>query len=196
MIFNFNNDVNITHSFDDSVFNQLTTVPAITGDKLPTIYGSGYITIKRISSTGAAVDQVNAYIDDNTQPFKISSAVNSGLRGDLYTLFFQKSIRFENGISADTYFYQTLLADELIDDKYKITQGTTYKTDYTTFTGKGKIVIASYNSAPTMQYSVDNLSEQVYAFNRSQCMVYMFNENFKFKSINEYLLYYIAYVEK
>lgn len=181
----------------ESEFTNLTTVASITGDKLPTIInGSGYITIKRISYTSNTVDQLNVYIDDNTEPFRISSTITSGLQGGFYTLFFQKSIRFENGSKTDTYFYQTLLADELIAEKYKIIHSTTYMTNYITITGKGKILISTYNNSPTIRYSVDNLSEQSFPFNSNQCMEFIFNESFTFKSLNEYFqLYYIAYTE-
>ena len=173
----------------------LTTVLSVTGDKLPIITGSGYITLRRIGATGNT--EINVFIDGNTQGFKVNSIYDVyGVQGDFYRFYFQRSISFTGGKSTDTYFYQTLLADTLID-KYNITQGVTSGSNYTTVTGKGKILISPSYSNPAVYYSLDGGAEQMFSFYGYQYMEIMFNKSFKFKtSYSSYPLYYIAYLEK
>ena len=178
----------------DDIYTNLTTVASITGDKLPTIYGSGYITIRRIRNVDT-VSRVNVYIDGNTEPFLMENRFNNGIQGDFYKFFFQESIRFDNGKVDDVYFYQTLLADELIEKKYNITQGlASPNADYITIAGKGKILVCPTATSQNLKYTIDGETEQSIIFHGWQYMEYLFNESFKFK--NSYSnLHYIAYTE-
>ena len=53
MIFNFNSKTEITHSFDESMFTELTTMENVAASALTTIYGNGYITLKKRDGTDA-----------------------------------------------------------------------------------------------------------------------------------------------
>ena len=177
----------------DSVYTNLTTVASITGDKLPTIYGSGYIILKRIGGTVSTT--LNVFIDGNVQKFPLySTVINNNVDGVFWRLYFQESISFSLGNQNDTYFYQTLLADNLVDKKYNITQGVTTNTDYITITGKGKILI-SFTSLATMRYMLDSDVENRIV--SDQYMEFTFENKFVFSAtLSTHLLYYIAYIEK
>ena len=179
----------------EDIYTNLTTVRSYAGDSLPTITGNGYITLRRTAGSGASA--LNVFIDGNTKAFTISSlAENNSVQGGFWTFFFQKSIRF-TGEGSESYFYQTLLADGAVGDKYTITQNMTTTTDYTTITGKGKILISPAGGGRTMDYSIDGVSEVSFKFHGYQYMEFMFNKSFKFKPdyINN-TLYYIVYLEK
>lgn len=175
-------------------YTNLTTVLSVTGDKLPTITGSGYITLRRVSGTGN--NEIDVFIDGNTQAFTIGSiSENYGVQSGFYRFYFQRSIHFAGGVSTDTYFYQTLLADTLMN-KYNIIQGITSGTNYTTITGKGKILVSPSYANPAMYYSLDGKAEQPFVFYGYQYMEIMFEKSFKFKtSYSSYPLYYISYLE-
>ena len=178
----------------DSEYTNLTTVFSVAGNKLPTITGSGYITLRRTDVNNAS-NVLNVYIDGNTEPFKVYIEISQyGVRGGFLRLYFQESIRFSEAPDYSAFFYQTLLADKLVDKKYNITQGKTNGSDYTTITGKGKIVVSPSGGSPEIYYSLDGSIEQSLRFYGYQCMEFMFNKSFKFKS-NTYISYYIAYTE-
>ena len=174
-------------------YTNLTTVLSVAGDKLPTIYGSGYITLRRtdVNNSGNILD---VYIDGNTEPFNVSIDITQyGVRGDFLRFYFQESIRFDRAPSYTSFFYQTLLSDKPLNKKYKITQGKTSGSEYITITGKGKILLSPAGN-PVVDYSLDGSTEQTLKFYGYQCMEFMFNKSFKFKS-NTYMSYYIAYTE-
>lgn len=194
MIFNFNSKTEITHSFDESDFNQLTTVSGVTGDKLPTITGCGYMMLRRVA--GSSTGTLDVYIDGNTQPFKLSTEYNYGIAGDFYKFYFQESIRFSNGLSTHTYLYQTLLAEKTVDKRYNIAQDIITNTNYINMSGRGKVLVSPAERGTTFYYSIDNGTEYSLSFRGNQYIELMFNESIKFKS--EYgttALYYIAYLE-
>ena len=195
MIFTFSDGVKKEVKPSDEIFTNLTTVMSVTGDKLPTITGSGYITLRRL--TGKSNASLNIFIDGNTQGYRwYINGTEYGVQGDFLKLYFQESISFSGGIDTDTYFYQTLLSDEPVIKSYEITQGITSGTNYITITGKGKIIVSPSYANPGIYYSLDNSKEQVLAFYGYQNMEYVFNESFKFKtSYSSYPLYYIAYTE-
>ena len=180
----------------DDEYTNLTTVSSITGDNLPTITGSGYISIKRINSMNDT-NVLKIYIDSNTEPFELGFKDNqTGVRGDYFRAYFQESIRFGGAKGNETYFYQTLLSDKPVGKKYNIIQGRTNSTDYITFTGKGKILISPSQGEPLMYYRIDNVAENSIQFCGHQYMEFIFNTRFIFKIYSHlYPLYYIAYTE-
>ena len=196
MIFNFNSG--ITYAIgDESPFTKLTTVQSVVGGALPTINGTGYINIKRVTGSNT-VDELYVYIDGASTAFPISSTKQTGIAGGYYKFYFQKFIRFGNGASNDSYSYQTLLSDKPIADKYTITQGGIYQeTGHITFNGKGKVLLSVGSSSVNYYYSVDGGSETGVTFAGGQYMEYMFNESFKIrKDTSTIALYYIVYLEK
>lgn len=182
---------------NESPFTVLNTVINAKGNELPTIYGNGYITIRRTNATSSGGDGLVAYIDDNTSPFPITSYNDSYVTGGFYKLYFQKSIRFGGGISTNFYFYQTQLSDTQLEDKYNIVQGATSDTDYITINGKGKILICTKTFTTVLYYKIDDKPENELYFYGYQYMEFNFNESFRFKSQRggSYTLYYIAYTE-
>ena len=185
-------------SDSDSDYTVLTTVNSITGDKLPTIYGCGYMILRRTSSPDGLSNIINVFIDSNSQSFPIGNLTQyTSIYGDYWKFYFQEGISFSNGKSGETYFYQTLLADSPVDKKYNIIQGVTVNTDFTTITGKGKILLSTGTQTATMTYRVDNASiDNSIKFNQYRCMEIMFNESIAFKTTYvSYPIYYIAYIE-
>lgn len=175
-------------------YTKLTTVLSVGGDKLPTITGSGYITLRRTDVNNSS-NNLNVYIDGNTEPFKVYIEISQyGVRGGFLRFYFQESISFSEAPNYSAFFYQTLLAEKPVDKKYKITQGKTDGTNYVTITGKGKIVVSPAGGNPLMVYMLDGSAEQSLMFYGCQYMEFMFNKSFKFKS-NTYTSYYIAYTE-
>ena len=195
MIFNYSSDITVTHSFDEGDFNQLTTVTNVTGDKLPTIYGSGYITLRRIGVGYSGI--LNVFIDDNTVPFTVYiNSTEYGVKGDFLRFYFQEKISFSGGLSSEAYFYQTLLADKPVNKKYNIIQGKATDTEYITVNGKGKILVSPTYGNPAMFFHLDGGDMQTLIFYGYQYMEYQFNNSFKFKaSTTTYPLYYIIYTE-
>ena len=182
----------------DDVYTNLTTVNSITGDKLPTIYGCGYMILRRTSSPDGLSNIINVFIDSNSQSFPIGNLTQyTSIYGDYWKFYFQEGISFSNGKSGETYFYQTLLADSPVDKKYNIIEGVTVNTDFTTITGKGKILLSTGTQTATMTYRVDNASiDNSIKFNQYRCMEIMFNESIAFKTTYvSYPIYYIAYIE-
>ena len=72
MIFTFGDTFNKAGSGGE--YNNLTTVPSITGDKLPTVTGCGYLILRRLF--GNTNDRLSIYIDGNTQEFPIGTKLN------------------------------------------------------------------------------------------------------------------------
>ena len=181
---------------DSEIYTNLTTVGNVTGDQLPTINGSGYMILRFKSGSAHTID---VFIDGSISAFRIGRNVSYTHNvGDYWKFYFNKSISFSGGKNANTYLYQTLLADGLVDKKYNILQGATVVTNQTTITGKGRILISqpASNNLTTLYYSVDKGAGYNFTFIGYQCAEFMFNESFTFSSNNEtYPFYYIAYVE-
>lgn len=182
---------------NESPYTVLNTVINAKGNELPTIYGNGFITIRRTSASSNGADNLVAYIDDNTSPFPIASYNDSYVRGGYYKLYFKKSIRFSGGISTNFYFYQTQLSASELEDKCNIVQGVTSDDEYITISGKGKILICAMTFTTVLYYKIDDMPENELYFHGYQHMEFNFNKGFKFKSQrgSSYKLYYIAYTE-
>ena len=189
MIFNFNSKTEITHSFDESMFTQLTTMENVAASALTTIYGNGYITLKKRDGTDAK--SISVYIDGNTTPFTVAMQGGGNTVGNVLRFYFQESIRFEP-YSNHTFFCQTLLASEELPKRYNITQGIITKNAELSLVGKGKIIIASATIGTTYSATVDGKTVAV-DLNAQHCVDIYFTESFKCKT--SYDLNYVAYVE-
>jgi hypothetical protein len=189
MIFNFNSKTVITHAFDESVFTELTTVENIAAADLTTIYGNGYITLKKTG--GPDAQYLKVYIDGNTTPFTISMHGGGNSLSNYLRIYFQESIRFEP-FSTHTFYYQTLLANVELPKKYNITQGAISKTTELSLQGRGKIIISHDILGTTYPVTVDGQLINMQLTSQFYTDIY-FNESFKCTS--EYELNYIAYVE-
>lgn len=169
-----------------SEYTKLTTVANVAGNSLPTVNGCGYFILRKTSITDET--ELDIYIDGNTKPFYYSGS-NS------LTLYFQESIRFSGGVSADKYFYQTLLTEKPISKKYTITIGEA-KTSAVTIKGKGKIIFTSgyYNSRVVL--TINQISKLELSISGEFPLELAFDNNVSFYSgVSNYPIYYIAYVE-
>ena len=189
MIFNFNSKTEITHAFDESMFTQLTTMANVTASNLKTIYGNGFVTLKKRDGTDAK--DLLVYIDGNTTPFAVTMQGGGNTVGNVLRLYFQESIRFEP-YSNHTFFCQTLLADVVLPKKYNITQGVIAKNVEFSLVGKGKIIIANDVVGTTYSATIDGQTIAV-DLNAQHCVDIYFTKSFKCKT--GYELNYIAYVE-
>lgn len=167
-------------------YTLITTVANVAGDKLPTVNGCGYFTLRKTSTTDET--ELSIYIDGNSKPFYYSGA-NS------LTLYFQESIRFSNGVSADKYLYQTVLAEKPISNKYTITTGEA-KASTVTINGKGKIIFTSGYYNTRMFLTVNQISKLELSLSGELPLELEFDNNVSFYSwSSNYPVYYIAYVE-
>ena len=189
MIFNFNTKTEITHAFDESVFTQLTTVENVAAANLKTIYGNGYIILKKTG--GPDAQNLKVYIDGNTTPFTIAMHGGGNSLSNYLRLYFQESIRFEP-FSTHTFYYQTLLTDMVLPKKYNVIQGVISKTTELSLQGRGKIIIAHNIIGTTYPVTIDGQLVNV-QLNSQFYTDLLFNESLKCTS--EYELNYIAYVE-
>ena len=167
-------------------YTQVTTVANVAGNKLPTVNGCGYFTLRKTSITDET--ELNIYIDGLSKPFYYSGA-NS------LTLYFQESIRFSGGVSSDTYLYQTVLAEKPISKKYTIVTGEA-KASTVTINGKGKIIFTSgyYNSRVIL--TINQISKLELSLSGELPLELAFNNGISFYSwSSNYPIYYIAYVE-
>lgn len=178
----------------DSELTQLSTYYGINGSLLPTITGTGYLIIKRLTGNEGTRDDVRVYIDDNAMGFPINSHVQTLVRDGYYKFYFQKSVRFTNGKYEDTYIYQTLLADKEIPDRYNIIQGQVKAQETFTFEGKGRILISPSTFTVSMPFTIDDGEENTLQFYGVQHVEFMFNKSITFKSdSNNAPLYYLIY---
>ena len=184
-----------TSGSSESEFTNLTTVEHVLGTNLPTIIeGNGYLVLRRTGGTNGT-DNLSIYIDNNTMAFPVISDLNNRTIGGYYKFYFQKKIQIVGGTSTHTYFYQTLLSDKPLEDKYIITQGGTMTSIYTEVVGKGKILISPHKYMTNMFYSVDNDTESRMDFYGNQYMEFNFTKKFRFMTESTDRLYYIAYTE-
>lgn len=190
MIFNFNTKTEITHSFEESDFNQLTTVSGVTGDNLQTIYGNGYIILRKTAGTDA--QPLSVYIDGNTQPFTVPIQGATNVIGNTLRLYFQESIRF-TAYYDNVFYYQTLLTDKEIPKRYDIIQGASVADKEFSFTGRGKIIMRNGNLGISHKVEIDGKSMYVQS-NANHYIDILFTESFKCTSSQS--LHYIAYIEK
>ena len=189
MIFNYSNDINITQSFDESMFTELTTMANVAAKDLKTIYGNGYITLKKREGTDAK--SLLVYIDGNTTPFTITMQGGGNTVGNVLRLYFQESIRFEP-YSNHTFYCQTLLASEELPKRYNITQGVIAKNVEFSLVGKGKIIVVNSSVGTTYSATIDGETIAV-DLNAQHCVDIFFTKSFKCKT--GYELNYVAYVE-
>lgn len=169
-----------------SEFTQITTVANVAGNKLPTVNGTGYFTLRKTSTTDET--ELSIYIDGNTKPFYYSGA-NS------LTLYFQESIRFSGGVSSDQYLYQTLLAEKPVSKKYIITTGEA-KASTVTINGKGKIIFTSGYYNTSMYLTLNQISKLQLSLSGELPLEVAFDNNISFYSWTaNYPVYYLAYVE-
>lgn len=167
-------------------FNVVNTVADVTGNKLPTVSGCGYFTLRKTSTTDNT--ELNIYIDGLSKPFYYSG--NNSL-----TLYFQESIRFTGGVSGDTYLYQTVLADKPVRKKYTITRGEAKATPVT-INGKGKIVFTSGYYSTSMYLTLDQVNKSDISLSGGTPLGLSFNNGISFYSwTSNYPVYYLAYVE-
>ena len=195
MIFNFNSKTEITHSFDDNVFTKLTTVVEKSGS-IGTINGTGYIILRK--TWGNNNNTIQVYIDGNTTAFYLMPTESGGVQDGYYRFYFQKSIRFAGSLSEHEYFYQTLLTETPVADKYVITQGSKTGDTYLTFTGKGKVLLSGGDFSSMVYFKVDGGSEKSIAAADTQGLELWFTKSIAFKasgSGTSYPLYYILYLE-
>ena len=185
MIFNFNSNTKITHSIDD-VFTEVNTVANVAGDKLPTINGCGYITLRRIASEDDT--EVEMYVDGNTKPFYFNGETS-------LTIFFQESIRFAGGTSGDKYLYQTLLANKTIEKRYTITRGEA-KASTVTIKGRGKVILTSGYYSTSAYVTLNDINKLDVSLSGGAPLELNFDNNISFYSwTSNYPVYYLAYVE-
>jgi len=167
-------------------FNVIDTVANVTGDKLPTVNGCGYFTLRKISTTDNT--ELDIYIDGLTKPFYYSGS-NS------LTLYFQESIRFSGGVSGDKYLYQTLLADKPVTKKYTITRGEA-KTSNISIKGKGRIIFTSGYYSTSVYLTINQISKLDVSLSGALPLTLDFDNSITFSSwSSNYPVYYLAYVE-
>lgn len=167
-------------------FNVVNTVANVTGNKLPTVNGCGYFTLRKTSITDET--ELSIYVDGLSKPFYYSGS-NS------LTLFFQESIRFSGGVSADTYLYQTVLAEKPVSKKYTITTGEA-KASTVTVNGKGKIIFTSGYYNTSVYLTLNQIKDLELSLSGELPLELTFNNNVSFYSWTaNYPVYYIAYVE-
>ena len=166
-------------------YNILTT-SNLTGNKLPTVSGCGYLILRKISATDET--ELSIYVDGNAKPFYYSGA-NS------LVLYFQESIRFSGGVSSDSYLYQTLLAEKPVSKKYNIIAGEA-KATAITINGKGKILFTSGYYNTSMYLTVNQIKDLKLSLSGELPLELAFNNNVSFYSWTaNYPVYYLAYVE-
>ena len=173
----------------DEDFNVLTTMDGVSGLDLKTIYGNGYLVLRKTSGTDGQT--LSIYIDGNTSPFTIKMNGGSGVTANVLRFYFQESIRFVPN-SNHLYFYQTLLTNKVLPKRYNIIQGVNEKGVEFSFTGKGKIIICNDVSSSKYTAVIDGESFEV-ALNAQHCMDLYFTESFKCTC--GYTLYYVVYLE-
>ena len=187
MIFNFSNTV--SQSFNQDDFNQLTTVENIAAKDLTTIYGNGYITLKK--TDGPDAQYLKVYVDNNTEPFKVAMHGGGNTLSNYLRLYFEDNIRFEP-FSTQSFYYQTLLSDKPLPKRYNITQGAISKTTELSLQGKGRIIIAHNIIGTTYPVTIDGQLVNIQLNAQFYTEIYFMKS---FKCTSEYELNYIAYVE-
>ncbi len=169
-----------------SEFTQIATVANVAGNKLPTVNGCGYFTLRKTSPTDNT--ELDIYIDGLSKPFYYSG-------GNTLTLYFQESIRFSGGVSSDIYLYQTVLADKPVSKKYTITRGEAKATPVT-ISGKGKIIFTSGYYSTSMYLTLNQVNKSDITLSGGTPLELSFDNNISFYSwTSNYPVYYLAYVE-
>ena len=189
MIFTFGDTFNKPSSGGNNDFDVVTTVSNIKGNAIPTIYGHGYVMLKKVS--GSTADILEVYIDGNTSAFYVSTVFYP------LTFFFQNKIEFKGGNSNSIFMYQTILSSETIDNKYNITQGLTGITPVTLY-GKGKVVISVGTIDLTLSFSVDGGNTVETPVFSSALFEISFTKSITFRVVSlsdNYYFRYIAYTE-
>ncbi len=177
-------------------FTKLTTKVDLAGNSLGTIYGNGYIILRK--TWGNDNYDLDVYVDDNTEAFKLMPTEVGSLQGGYYRFYFQEKIRFGGDLSDHEYFYQTLLSETVLPKKYNITQGSKLGEDYLTFTGKGKILFSCLDVTSSIYFKIDGGEEQTMPMSSTQYSEYWFTKSISFKRMNTgalYPLYYLLYLE-
>lgn len=166
-----------------SEYNNFSTVRAVSGDKIGTIYGRGFISIKRISIKTMAI--LDVYIDGSEKFFV--------LRGNQFAYFyFNESIRFESGEPNDVYFYQLRLTNNN-SPAYQVTQGIAPYQEKASFNGKGKALIVAEAGGVIISTTLDDSSVFYVETEAYQIVTIEFEKNISFMASTN--LYYIVYTE-
>ena len=173
----------------DEDFNVLTTKTGISGLDLGTIYGNGYLVLRKTWGTDGQT--LSIYIDGNTSPFTVKMYGESSGTANVLRFYFQESIRFVPN-NNHQYFYQTLLTNKVLPKRYSIIQGVNEKGVAFSFTGKGKIILCSEVTGAKYTAVMDGESFEI-PLNGQHCMDLYFTKSFKCTS--GYTLYYVAYLE-